>query len=85
MNQLPFTYKNRREFIKTCLRFGIGGGLVFAGIALGRRKNTGGNENEICQFRSPCQNCSKYSGCNLPQALLEKKENNPEGGKGGRK
>jgi len=85
MNKLPLTYKNRREFIKTCFRFGIGGGLVFAGVVLGSRKKTGNNESDLCQLRSPCQNCSKYSGCTLPKAYIERKVKNPEGGKGGRK
>jgi len=85
MNKLPFKYRNRREFIKTCLRFGIGGGLLLAGIALGRRKKTSSNESDFCQLRSPCQNCSKYSGCTLPKAHLERKGENPEGGKGGQK
>lgn len=73
------TYKTRREFMKTCLRFGIGGGLVVSGIALGLRKKTDGDGNDLCQLNSPCQGCSKYSGCSLPKAQTVKKKKNPEG------
>jgi len=76
-------YKTRREFIKTCLRFGIGGGLIFAGIALGTRKRTDTNESDLCEITSPCQGCSQYSGCSLPKA--QKFKSSAEGGTHGQK
>jgi len=71
--------KNRREFIKTCLRFGVGGGLIFSGIALSLRKKSDNTGNDLCQLSSPCRGCSKYSGCNLPRALDVKKSVKKEG------
>jgi len=76
---LPSKYKNRREFIKTSLRFGIGGGLIFTGIALELRKKSDGPENDICQLSNPCRGCSKYSGCSLPRAQNVKKDAGGEG------
>ena len=73
MNILQSNNKTRREFIKTCLRFGVGGGLLFTGIVVGTRKKFVSKNNDLCQLSTPCRGCSKYSGCNLPQALVEKK------------
>jgi hypothetical protein len=75
-------YKTRREFIKTCLRFGIGGGLILTGIALGLRKKAGNIETDLCQLSTRCGGCSKYNDCKLPQAITAKKE---EGGHNGPK
>jgi len=85
MHILQSKHKTRREFIKTCLRFGVGGGLVASGIALGLRKKTESNGNDLCQLSSPCQGCSKYSGCRLPKALDAKNHSVPEGDTRGRK
>jgi hypothetical protein len=74
--------KARREFIKTCLRFSIGGGLIFTGIALGLRKKADNTKSDICQLGTTCRGCLQYKGCNLPQALTVKKR---EGGSSGRK
>ncbi len=76
----PPKYKNRREFIKSCLRLGSGGGLLFTGIALGLRKKTASNENNLCQLSTPCRGCSKYSGCSLPLALTVKNRVEKGGG-----
>jgi hypothetical protein len=70
--------KNRREFIKTCLRFGVGGGLLFGGIALGLKSKT--DENGLCQFTSPCQGCGQYNGCNLPKKVESKNSESKKGG-----
>ena len=78
-------HKNRREFVKSCLRLGIGGGLLFTGIALGIRKKTGSNENDLCQLSTLCRGCLKYSGCILPRALTVKNKVDMKGGNGGRK
>ena len=77
---LPSKYKTRREFIKTSLRFGVGGGLIFGGIALGLREKTANSENDLCQVTSPCRGCSKYSGCSLPRAQNTKKDARGDGG-----
>jgi hypothetical protein len=82
---LPSKYNNRREFLKTCLRFGIGGGLVFTGITLGLRKKNDNTENDSCQISSPCRGCLKYNGCSLPRALDVKKSAERKGGSSGRK
>ena len=74
------TYRTRREFIKTSLRFGIGGGLIFAGVALGLRKKTDSSGNDLCEITSPCQGCSQFSGCSLPKAQNVKKDRGGEGG-----
>ena len=76
--------KSRREFIKTCLRFSVGGGLIFAGIVLGTRNKTDDNKSEQCHISSPCGGCSQFSGCNLPKALVAREENSMEGGNRGR-
>jgi hypothetical protein len=77
--------KSRREFIKTCLRFGIGGGLILAGVVLGTRKKTADTESDQCYLSSPCRGCSQYYGCNLPKALAVKEGNSQKGGSRGRK
>ena len=74
------TYRTRREFIKTSLRFGIGGGLIFTGIALGLRKKTDSSGNDLCEITSPCQGCSQFSGCSLPKSQNVKKDTGGEGG-----
>ena len=85
MQFLQSGYKKRREFIKTCLRFGVGGGLVFVGTVLGIRKKIGLRENDPCSINPKCQNCSRYSGCILPQARREKENAGLEGGTRGGK
>jgi hypothetical protein len=85
MNIQQSKHTNRREFIKTCLRFGIGGGLIFTGAAIGLRKNEGNGETDLCQRRSPCRGCSQYSGCNLPKALTVKETDGNRGGRHVRK
>jgi hypothetical protein len=67
MRSVTEKYLNRREFIKTCLRFTIGGGLVSVGFILGQRKKVDEDERD-CTLKNPCQSCSKYAGCNLPRA-----------------
>jgi hypothetical protein len=76
--------KSRREFIKTCLRFGVGGGLIFTGIVLITRNETDDNKSDQCYISSPCGGCSQYSGCDLPKALVAKEENSMKGGNRGR-
>jgi len=76
--------KSRREFIKTCFRFGVGGGLVFAGIILGTRERKGNEESDQCQLKSPCHGCGQYSGCDLPKALAAREETSMKGGNRGR-
>ena len=77
-------YKTRREFIKSCFRLGIGAGLLLTGVALGIRKKSDSNENDLCQLSTPCRGCLKYSGCSLPRALTVKNRVEKEGGNGGR-
>jgi hypothetical protein len=71
---------DRREFIKTCLRFGIGGGLITTGLIISTRDKTGSGSSDICQINSPCQGCSQFSGCSLPKAEDAKKIVKSEGG-----
>lgn len=82
---VEFINKSRREFLKTCLRFGVGGGLIFAGIVLGTRKKTDDAESGQCYLSSPCRGCSQYTGCNLPKALAVKEGESQKGGSRGRK
>ena len=49
---------DRREFVRTSLRFGIGCGLVVTGIMLGTRKKSASYESDLCQISSPCMACS---------------------------
>jgi hypothetical protein len=77
--------KNRREFIKDCLRIGIGGGLIITGAILGLRKNTRGESDSFCQLSVPCKGCSKYTGCSLPRAQNAKKSATKEGSNRGGK
>ena len=84
MNLLLSKCKNRREFIKSCFRLGIGAGLLLTGVALGIRKKSDSNENDLCQLSTPCQGCLIYSGCSLPRALTVKNRVEKEGGNGGR-
>ena len=81
---LEAKYKSRREFLKSCLRFGVGGGLVITGLALGLRKKSDESESDLCQISSPCNGCSQYKGCNLPKAAAVKKNEHPQGGPHGR-
>ena len=74
---------DRREFIKTCLRFGVGGGLVTTGIFLGTRKNTTTGGSEICENSSPCDGCSQFTGCDLSKAQTAKKIEEAQGGSNG--
>ena len=60
--------QSRREFIKTVLRYGLGGGLVLTGAILGFREKTHEDGTSDCTLKDPCQGCSKYSGCSLPKA-----------------
>jgi hypothetical protein len=72
---------SRREFIKTCLRFGVGGGLIFTGIVLNRKET---DDTNGCHLISPCHSCSQYNGCKFPKALAVKDVENREGGNRGR-
>jgi hypothetical protein len=72
--------KSRREFFKTCLRFGVGGGLIFGGIALGLREKSNDGQSNLCQFSSPCQGCGQFNGCTLPKRRVVDKVRDKEGG-----
>lgn len=60
--------KDRREFVKTCLRYGLGGGLLITGAILGFREQNPEEGTSDCSLKNPCQGCSKYTGCSLPKA-----------------
>jgi len=68
MKTYQYSPKSRRRFIKDCLRFGLGSGLIITGAILGLRKNTREENDDFCQLSVPCQGCSKYTGCRLPRA-----------------
>jgi hypothetical protein len=71
---------SRREFIKTCLRFGVGGGLILGGVALGLREKSDNSQGDLCQFSSPCQGCGQFNGCTLPKRQAVDKVGHKEGG-----
>ncbi len=58
--------KTRREFIRSSARNLVGGGLVLAGIVLGRRAVASG---ETCTNRGVCGACARFESCGLPRAL----------------
>ena len=62
------------------MRFGVGGSLIFGGVALGLRKKSADGQNDLCEISSPCQGCSQFGGCNLPK---RKSVNESEGWEGG--
>jgi hypothetical protein len=68
MNSNKIRLTDRRTFIRKCLRFGAGGGLVMIGAFLGFRKESPKDNNTDCTLKNPCQGCSKYQGCTLPRA-----------------
>ena len=72
---------DRREFVKTCVRFCVGGGLIFTGVVLSTRES---DDTNTCQLSSPCHGCSQYNGCKLPKALAVKDAEGKEGGNRGR-
>jgi hypothetical protein len=75
MNTSQFKLKSRREFVKDCLRFGAGGGLIVIGAILGFRDDNPEDRAGDCTLKNPCRGCSKYTGCNLPRAQNAKKTN----------
>ena len=77
MNIFRFRAISRREFVRDCLRFGAGGGLILFGVILGFRNNSKDENNDDCTLRNPCQGCNKYVGCNLPRAQNVKKTKIP--------
>ena len=85
MKTYQYSSKSRREFIKDCLRFGLGSGLIITGAILGLRKNTREENDGICQLSVPCQGCSKYTGCRLPRAQNVKRTATKEGSNRGGK
>ena len=68
MDFTKIQYMDRRDFIKNCLRYGAGGGLIAIGAYLGFRNKSSQTNSDDCTLKNPCLNCSKYSGCKLPRA-----------------
>jgi hypothetical protein len=63
---------NRREFLRRCARWSAFG--VLAGISgvLIKRTTDVDPENQQCDNRGVCRQCSSYSNCGLPAALSAK-------------
>lgn len=66
--------KSRREFMKDGLRTVVLSGLVFAGIALGRRGASSSGKETSCTIDLPCRICSKLPGCQQLKAMETKQE-----------
>lgn len=64
-----FKLNNRREFIKDMARIFCFGGILGAGLILGKRKT-----DSTCPKQAPCRECSGLSSCNRPEA--KEKRNN---------
>ena len=63
MNNNLNNFINRRDFLKSGLRSGILGIIVFSsGILCWRKIKSADNEN-YCQLELPCRNCSKLNKC----------------------
>ncbi len=58
--------ENRREFLRSILRWTLVGGAVAGGVALTRKKG------ETCVNQGICRGCAAFEGCGLPQALSAK-------------
>ena len=61
---------NRREFFKSCARYGVLGGLALLAWPLLRRGRASVREN--CISDGICTRCGALRECGLPQALSAK-------------
>ena len=57
------TTLTRREFIATCLRYTVAGGIAAVGAVLGTRAL----RDPTCRRFSPCQACPEQLACNRPE------------------
>jgi hypothetical protein len=81
MNITDFPLSDRRTFIKSCLRFGIAGGLLIGAAVIGFRNRGKDQASEICQLRIPCKGCRQFNGCNFSRARIIKNTAKGEGGR----
>ena len=58
---------DRRNFLKSLLRKGLLGSMGFLSFSLITRRDTGSSSFR-CSPEQSCQQCGRFSGCDLPQA-----------------
>jgi hypothetical protein len=72
MNLLKTKQTSRRNFLKSIIRLGTLGSLVFIGMDLGLRENENKHTSSDCQLKRFCKRCNKWNACNYPQAQAAK-------------
>ncbi len=64
---------NRRDFFRTCGRYGALGALAVVGAFSMRKKKNPAKGNQSCvEPRRPCGGCPVLADCGVPRALIAK-------------
>ena len=75
MKQKSNKVTNRREFLRSGLRYSLLGGIaIFSGF-LGWRKFRSDNNEDSCTFKLPCKECKILSSCEDSKAIVFKQIN----------
>lgn len=73
---MPMDGERRREFLRSCGRAVVGGGLAALGATVLFR-NTSADPHR-CTNMGICCSCQAFAGCILPQAMSAKKHQKKE-------
>ncbi len=63
------TEMTRREFLRSCGRGALAGGIIAAASLLWRRRSSEGLPGHKCVNDGICRGCPRLSGCPLPTAV----------------
>ena len=63
---------SRKEFLRTCARYGVLGLLATGAVRLVRRSGSSGRNRETCMSGGICRGCPVLNDCGLPAALSAK-------------
>ena len=67
MKMNPGKNESRREFLKSGMRTLLLGGIITVSGFLGWRKIHSTENGDICAYKLPCKDCSKYTDCTYPK------------------
>jgi len=70
MTTRPFLLStpDRREFLRSGIRYALLAGLAALGAALAARRNSALNSNDCAQIPL-CRDCALFANCRLPRAV----------------
>ena len=63
--------QDRREFVRSCMRYGVLGVMATGGLLLGKRRGVD-RSTQRCVSKGVCCGCRMFEACGLPAALSAK-------------